>query len=450
VTTVSAKADPLVDRLAATARVVAALLRDRHTPRLAPTKIRAVRDARLRALVRHAAQHVPYYRDVFTAGGIDPNDLASADDLGELPLVDKESVQREPARFRSLAPDDQRVFPFPTSGSSGTPLIVFHTRAAMLDYLSVSERRRDVPRRLLGRGRHRTLTIAHATSTGARTWALYRRLTLLPGRPGRLRISPELPVEAIVATLAERRPDVLAGWGNAIESLFRLAAAGAIRMQLPKLVDYHSDSLSEDGRRLIEERFGIPVISSYTSVETFGIGFFCERRTGFHLHEDACHVRSVRAAGTDAPEGEPGEVVVSNLLNRGTVLLNYRLGDVAAFLPDACSCGRAFRLLSAVHGRVNEIIHLADGRRVHPFSVAGAVRQEGLLRFRLSQEARARFRLEVVTTDEDAYARVISEALPKLRALLGGAEVEVERRPALGDTARQKFRRVVALPEDIR
>jgi phenylacetate-CoA ligase len=440
--------DPLPQRLAATARVLVALRRDRRTPWLPARKIHEARDARLRALVRHAAQHVPHYRDVFAGGGIDPNDVASADDLAELPLLEKESLQREPARFRSLSRAGEQAFSFPTSGSSGTPLIVFHTRAALLRYLSVSERSRDVPRLLLGRGRHRTLTIAHPSSTGTRTRALYRRLTLLPGRPGRFRISPELPIDAIVAALADRRPDVLAGWGNAIESIFRLAAAGEFRMHLPKLVDYYADALSEDGRRLIEEDFGIPVISTYGSVETFAIGFFCERRTGFHLHEDACHVRIVREDGTDAPEGEPGEVVVSNLLNTGTVLLNYRLGDVAAFLPDACGCGRGFRLLSAVHGRVNEIVRLADGRRVHPFSIAGAVRQEGLLRFRLSQEERARFRLEVVTTDEDAYARVVDAALPKLRAVLGGADVEVERRPALVDTARQKFRRVVALEED--
>jgi hypothetical protein len=41
-----------------------------------------------------------------------------------------------------------------------------------------------------------------------------------------------------------------------------------------------------------------------------------------------------------------GEVVVSNLVNRETVLLNYRLGDVAASLPDRCPCGRSLPLLS--------------------------------------------------------------------------------------------------------
>jgi phenylacetate-CoA ligase len=443
--TAPAEADPLLDRLRATARVLAALPGERRAPWRPEEAIRAARDARVRALVRHAAEHVPHYRELFAKRGLSPVDVTSADDLAGLPLVDKEAVQRDPARFRSAAPEPARALPFPTSGSSGTPLIVFHERRALLHYLLVSERDHDVPRRLLGRGRHRTVTIGHPNSTSVRVRAAYRRLTLVPSRPGRTRISPESPVETIVAALAERRPDVVAGWGNTIESLFRLAAAGEIELRRPRLVHFFAEAMSDEGRRLIEERFGIPVISTYSAVETFGIGFFCERRAGFHLHEDSCHVRVVRADGTDADPGEPGDVVVSNLVNRGTVLLNYRLGDVAALLPDPCPCGRALRLLSPVQGRVSEIVRLDDGTRVHPFSVAGAVREEGLLRFQLVQEATSRFRLEVVTTDDDAYARVVRSAAPRLREVLHGADVEVVRRRALDDSPRRKFRRVVAL-----
>lgn len=440
--------DPFPDRVAATVRVVADLARDRRTPWLPAARLRRLRDIRARALVRHAAEYVPHYRDLFEEHGIDAEDVASADDLRELPLLEKGTVQRDGARFRSTSPEATRTFAFPTSGSSGTPLMVFHEPAALLRYLAVGERRRAVVRALLGRGRHRTVTIARSNSTGARTRATLRRLTLLPARPERSRLSPESSVEEMVAVLAERRPDVVAGWGNSLESLFRLAAAGEIWIPLPRLVDYHAEAMSDEGRRLIEHELGIPVTSNYGSVETFGIGYFCERRTGFHLHEDACHVRVVRDDRSDAPPGEPGEVVVSNLVNRGTVLLNYRLGDVAALLPHPCGCGRSFRLLGPVDGRVSEIVRLADGRRVHPFSVAGAVRADGLLRFRLVQEARVRFRLEVVTVDDDAYRRVVEAAVPRLRDVLRGADVTVVRRVSLADGPNQNFRRVVALPDD--
>lgn len=422
--------------------------RDLRTPFLAPEKVHALRDARLRALVQHAAEHVPHYRELFRECGIDPREIATADDLATLPLLEKESVQRAPERFRSTGPDGREALSFRSTGSSGTPLVVFHEPAALLRYLAAGARQDHVLRRLLGLRRGRTLTLALPSSNGPRARAFYRRSTLLPGRPARKgRVSPEAAVATIVETVNAHRPDVLAGGGSSIELLFRLAAAGDVNLHRPRLVRYQSDGISEEGRHLIEEGFGIPVLSSYAAVETFHIGFFCERRTGHHLHEDCCHVRVVRTDGSDASPGESGEVVVSNLLNRGTVLLNYRLGDVAALLPDACPCGRSFRLLGAVEGRVIEFVRLDDGKRVHPWSVGNAVRVDGLLRFQLIQEERTRFRLEVVTTDDEAYARVVARAAADLRAVLGGAEVSVVRRRALEEAPSRKFRRVVALPD---
>ena len=432
----------------ATGRVLAWIPRDLRTPFLAPAQVHALRDARLRALVRHAAEHVAHYRDLFRERGIDPREIATAEDLAALPLLEKETVQRAPDRFRSMGPEGRRALPFPTTGASGTPLVVFHEPAALLRYLSAGVRQDHVVRRLLGLRRGRTLTLAHPNTSGPRVRAFYRRGTLIPGRPARRnRLSPEAAVATIVETVNSHRPDVLAGGGSSLELLFRLAAAGDVTLHPPRLVKYQSDAISEGGRRLIEERFGIPVLSSYAAVETFRIGFFCERRTGHHLQEDCCHVRVVRPDGTEASPDEPGEVVVSNLLNRGTVLLNYRLGDVAALLPDACPCGRSFRLLGPVEGRVIEIVHLDDGTRVHPRSVGNAVHGDGLLRFQLIQETRTRFRLEVVTIGDEAYARVVERATAKLRPLLGGAEVSVVRREALEETRSRKFRRVVALPK---
>jgi phenylacetate-CoA ligase len=370
-------AERLGARLVATAGVLAALPRDRRTPFLPEAKVGEIRDARLRAVVRHAAEAVPHYRDLFRELGIDPREIQSVDDLRRLPLLDKETVQRAPERFRPT-PKGLRGEPMPTSGSSGTPLTIFHDRAALLRYLSIGERAREPVRRLVGTRRYRTVTIGHDSSIGERTRAYHRRATLLPQRPGRRHVYLESAPEHVAAMIDAQRPEVLAGYG----------------------------------------------------------------------HEDACHLRVVRADGVDAAPGERGEIVVSNLLNRGTVLLNYRLGDLGALATDPCGCGRSFRLLRALEGRVNEIVRLRGGGLVHPISVAAVLRLEGLVRFQLVQEAEDRFRLEVVTADDSAHARLLGERVPELRRLLGGAEVSVVRRGALESTPRRKFRRVVALQAD--
>jgi phenylacetate-CoA ligase len=438
-------ADPLRARLVATARVLAQGPRDRRLPFRSAEAVADVRDARLRSLVRYAAEEVPYYRDLFFDRRIDPREVRTAADLRTLPLLDKEIVQRDTDRFRPLSPARERAVPFPTSGSSGTPLTVFHEPDALLRYLTVGEREREPVRRLVGRRRYRTVALSYNLSSGDRARAFHRRATLLPSRPRR-GLPLDAPPERIAAVVTAERPDVLAGWGNRLELLFALRAAGDIRFPLPKVVRYYADAMSEEGRRLIEERFRIPVLSAYASVETFRIGFSCEWRSGLHVHDDVCHVRVVDPGGAEAPPGEPGEVVVSNLVNRGTVLLNYRLGDVAALLRDPCPCGRSLPLLGALQGRVSEIVRLRDGSLVHPTAISALLRPEdGLLRFRLVQEALDRFRLEAVTVDDAAYRRLVADVLPELTRVLKGAQVDLVRRKALEETPRVKYRRVVAL-----
>jgi len=142
------------------------------------------------------------------------------------------------------------------------------------------------------------------------------------------------------------RPDVLHTYGSYLGILFSYLAETGAPFHKPKVVTYSSDSLSDSTRRLIQDRFGIPVFSAYQANEALKIGFECEHHTGLHINIDLYPLRVVDLACHDLPVGETGYVVVSNLVNKGTVLLNYQIGDLAALLPQPCTCGRTLPLLS--------------------------------------------------------------------------------------------------------
>ena len=96
------------------------------------------------------------------------------------------------------------------------------------------------------------------------------------------------------------------------------------------------------------------VLSVYQAVEIGIIGWECERQCGHHLNVDLCPIRILDSDRRELPIGESGQVVTSNLVNRGTVLLNYMLGDLATRLPEPCGCGRSLPLLSHVQGRTTD------------------------------------------------------------------------------------------------
>jgi phenylacetate-CoA ligase len=201
-------------------------------------------------------------------------------------------------------------------------------------------------------------------------------------------------------------------------------------------------------RAEVAAAFGAPVLSRYNAVEAMKIGFTCETGGGFHVHEDLCHVRVVDRDGRTVPDGTPGQVVLSNLVNSATVLLNYRLADVASFATASCPCGRTLRMLADVDGRVEDVLDLGGGRTLHPRGVWAVVKPHAeVQRYQLVQTGSRTFVLRLVIEADAAYARLAPLLVASLEQLLGpGIQVVAERHRALAAEASGKLRMVVALP----
>jgi phenylacetate-CoA ligase len=203
-------------------------------------------------------------------------------------------------------------------------------------------------------------------------WDYYRQHTFIPSSRPRLLLDVVQPIEQVVDAINSYLPDVIVSYGSYLEAFFRTLKFHGTQMHMPSVFLYGGDSMSDGGRSLIEIEFGVPVLSVYDAVEAFKLGFVCEAKRGFHLHDDLCHVRIIDSNGNDLLAGEKGQVVISNLINRGTVLLNYCLGDLASLPLDRCPCGHALPLLSNLEGRAPQrelsIGHARAAPNAHYFS----------------------------------------------------------------------------------
>ncbi len=429
--------------------VVLANFRGQHrVPYLPEEQLRALRDARLRAIVRYAAETVPYYRGLFQQEGIDPGDIRTVADLERLPLLEKDTVRKDPRLFVSTSRRGRNAISFTTSGTTGTPLEIYHDRYSLLANIAFGERQRTVISKAFGKEfRYRELAINYPGSLTDKVRNFCHQMTFIPIRPERCSLSILEPVERIVSGINRFRPDVIISFGSYLETLFRILTLQEIRMHLPRVIVYGGDGMSRESKELIEAKFGISVLSSYQAVESFKIGFFCEERRGFHLHSDLCHVKVIDTDGAKLASGRKGEVVISNFVNRGTVLLNYRLGDIGVFSSQQCSCGRTLPLLSELEGRVEDIIYWTDGGFVHPRAVWGVLKKKSeVLQYQLIQHEPEQFELRLVTIDENTYKRVITDILAGLQSLLGAsAQINHGFYEELQREAGGKFRTVISL-----
>jgi phenylacetate-coenzyme A ligase PaaK-like adenylate-forming protein len=420
-------------------------------PFRSPATIERAQRRRIREMVHYAHRYVPYYREAMGRLGIGPGDIRTAADLARLPLLEREQLQRDPMHFVSEELPVDRYLKLQTGGSSGAPATIMRG-PVRADQLGHHERGRAVERKLTGkRWGARMLDIASPLAPAATLRRRFADRLLAPSflTTSRVDLSLHDPPSKVLAVMDEFRPDLVLSHGSYLEFLFHDAYRRGNDFHHPAVVVYSADGMSEPMRRLFAEELGIEVLTYYSAVEAPAIGFECEEHRGLHLNCDIYPVRIVGEDGEELPDGESGQVVVSNLVFRGTVLLNYRLGDVAAKLPGPCPCGRSLPLLSFLEGRVGDWITTPDGRRVHPQLVRiQFTEEEDVWRYQVVQRTPTRLAIKVVTAPACDRRELATRLATKFAGLFGdGLTIEVSFVDEIPRTARGKVRTVIALAD---
>jgi phenylacetate-CoA ligase len=418
---------------------------DRGIPFKPDTDRRNIRDQRLRSIVSYAGRHVPYYRDLFADLRINSDDIKTAADLALLPILEKEQVRSEPDRFK--APETEGV-PFITSGTTGTPATILYDHNSLLANIVYAERERDVLCKIIGRRyRYVNFNIVYKTSTILRVQDHNLQRTWVPLRPRRVFAFVTDPLPAIVDQINDVRPALLTGYGSYLEMFFRWIAAKGVEMHRPAAILYGAEPMSDEGRMFVEDQFRIPVLSVYNAMESFRIAYLCRQRNGFHIHDDLCDVRIVDEKGNTVEPGNPGQVVISNLVNRGTVLLNYRLGDIASLSPVSCACGRTQPVLTNLEGRKEDVLFLPDGTFVHPRAIWSVFKSHpAVLNYQLIQLQPLRFELRITVADSNAISGAQESIVRSLKSLLGeDALIDIRLCENLIPGDGKKFRPVIAM-----
>lgn len=337
---------------------------------------------RLLAIVRHAAQASPYYREAFAG-------IALGDDLdvSALPTLDKATMLEHWDAIvtdqRLRLADVERVLDASTSdelylgryrtmASGGTTgrrgVFVYSTedwREVLggvvrwtSDYIGAAPR---LPRRLrqatvlAGSPQHMTARMARSLDVGVHRF---------------LRLDARSPIDELVPALNAFRPEALSAYASVAAMLADEQLAGRLRIA-PRLVSTSSEVRTPEMHERIVAAWGAQPFDGYASTETGMLASDCDRHAGMHVFEDLVHVEVVDDAGRAVPDGTPGSrMFVTNLINRTLPLIRFELTDLVTIAPEPCPCGRPFKLIAALDGRTDDVLSLpaASGGTVsvHP------------------------------------------------------------------------------------
>ena len=328
-----------------------------------------LQDERLRRVVKHAYNHVPFYQDYFHDNGLKPQDIQGQKDIYKLPIIDKEIIRQDSSRFIA---DNAAIFKphqTRTGGTTGTPFIFFidqdswsvgwaanwrgwrwggyqvGDKLAILAGTSlVQSRKENVLKQLKTRMYYNILQNALPFSS--------------------FDISDE-KLSGYVEAYRKFGAKYLRCYGQAGYMLADYCRRSGISDLRFRSVFPTSEQIQPYQRKVMEEQFGAGVYDDYGCYDGNLKAMECGEHHGFHMAMEAAIFEFIKDS-EPVKAGEEGEIVATSLYNYAMPFIRYRVGDLGVATDDICSCGRELTMIKRLEGRFSDYVLTPDGKKIHP------------------------------------------------------------------------------------
>lgn len=358
-------------------------------------------------LVRYAARRSPLYRDRLAA--VLEEDLTDPQVFARIPILEKEQLRDHYDGLIAEGSGVRRTKVARTGGSTGLPLKVlkdFSVRPAALTWrlmgwwgVDPSDNSASVER-LPWSGMRRIVNTA--------LWWPTRKLNVDAGA------MDEADLKRFADGIRRIRPTMLWGYAHSLHEFALAVERNGWDVPAPRAISSTAAPLTETQAAEIERILGAPVYETYRAAELSLIAGQCEIRRGMHIQADHKLLEVVDDQGRPVPDGEPGEIIVTDLLNRAQPMIRYRLGDVGIIDPEPCACGRPFPVLKSLLGRSNDVIRTPEGLvSIYSFASAFSAHQ-AIRQYQIHQLPDYSLLLKVVPSSPGVTMDDLSGALADL------------------------------------
>jgi len=301
---------------------------------------------KLKLLVDHCYENVPYYRELFDKHGIHPRNINTLKDFSKIPVLTKQDIKEN---FKDLIDknlEEKDIFYDSTSGSTGIPLQLARSwddqeYGAALKYRSNS---------WCGWYYwHKSVWLVSDT----------RRITELDSLKGRiiLAIQRKLVINTKKITqenmfnwvkqIKHYKPKFIYGYSSIITEFSRFLTENNI--SIPGIEGVFSTAEILRERELISKAFNAPVYDQYGSSEIFCTAHEC-KKGNMHVNSDEILIEFEDISDSS----EIKKMICTPLYLYGMPLLRYDIQDAAINSSKQCNCGLPYPVIELKVGRISD------------------------------------------------------------------------------------------------
>ena len=327
--------------------------------------------ARLKETVERIYKNVPYYKEKLDKAGVLPDSIKSLDDLKRIPFTTKEDLRQNYPFGLFASPMKDIVRIHASSGTTGKPTVVGYTKNDLDTWSEAIARlacaagatEDDIAQISFGYG---LFTGGFGLHYGLEKVGL----AIIPASTGntekQIMLMKDFGTTLLVSTpsYALYMSEVAEKMGIDIKKDLKL-----------KIGMFGSEGSTEEMRAEIEKRWGMTATENYGLSEIMGPGVAgeCTHKCGMHVSDDLFIVEIIDpVTGAVLPEGEVGELVITNIKKEGIPLLRYRTKDITYIDKSPCKCGRTTPRIAKIQGRSDDMLKI-KGVNVFPSQIESAL-----------------------------------------------------------------------------
>jgi phenylacetate-CoA ligase len=384
---------------------------------LSENELKEIQQRKLQNLLEFAGGNNEFYSARFEDAGLPKDKLLSHEDFRRIPILTKEEIRKNAPAMISQGYAIKNLMNFKTGGSTGKALDIFITEEC-------SELRNACARR------HDRWAGWEVGEPIAAAWGNPQLPTNIKDKLKQWLLSPYIYLDTMSVNAESVRdfsfkwdkfkPTLLFGHAHSIYILAQFVRDLNITNIKPRGILSTSMMLMPHERKVIEEVFAVKVTDRYGCEEVSLIASECEKHEGMHLNIEHLFIEFLKDDGSYAAPGEPGRIIVTDLMNRAMPFIRYQVEDVGVPSARKCSCGRGLPLMEHVTGRVADFLVKKDGSRVAGVSLIEntLTKLPGIDQMQIIQESMEKITLRVVP-GENYQVATEKELVEYFRQLFG-------------------------------
>jgi len=315
---------------------------------------------RLKKLLQHANDNVPFYHRMFKKLNFKSDELTNVNELKRLPILTKEIIREN---FNDLCARNypkENLISSATSGSTGIPMKFFIDRKWKACNMAATYRAWSWSGYELGDKMAYIWGAIQDLKDQNKIINKIRNCTYRIIKLNAFDLTQE-NMHDYIKILRKYKPKIINSYASAMFVMAQYMEKKGIEDIKPEAILTTADMLFDYRRKTIERVFGCKVFDYYSGRDTTLQAAECPEHIGYHLSIENAVIEFLRE-NEYVTSGETGKIIITDLCNYAMPFIRYEIGDLGVPSDESCPCGRKLPLMKSLKGRILDIIVTPEGK----------------------------------------------------------------------------------------